>query len=247
MARPKSKVEPKQVEALASIGCTFPEMELVLGVSSDTLQRRFAAIIKKGRQSFKTSIRRMQFETAQKGNPTMQIWLGKIYLGQSEKTITELTGLDGGAIQLQAEPTYDLSKLTDDELRTLKALTKKAQHEYKVLDVSEATSRKMAEEYLISCKAKDAQEEAKSKGKNPPIENISTNNNIVDAEIVQAEPVKQKSVEPKPEPVQERYDPNKIKVSGGAKVVSKENVGNLSFSDDGVTTPNGNLRTLRIS
>ena len=41
----------------------------------------------------KASLRRMQYGAANKGNVTMQIWLGKQYLGQNDKQ--EITGLMG--------------------------------------------------------------------------------------------------------------------------------------------------------
>lgn len=39
----------------------------------------------KGQSHGKTSLRSWQFATAKKGNPTMQIWLGRQYLGQTDK------------------------------------------------------------------------------------------------------------------------------------------------------------------
>jgi predicted DNA-binding protein (UPF0251 family) len=49
MARPKKKLNAEEIEALGAIGCTNEEVALVLGVSKDTIERRFAAAIKKGR------------------------------------------------------------------------------------------------------------------------------------------------------------------------------------------------------
>jgi hypothetical protein len=64
------------------------------------------------------SLRRMQYESATKGNIAMQIWLGKQYLGQrdnlDQRVNTEL--------QIRA----DLSKLDDAELAELERLTNKA-------------------------------------------------------------------------------------------------------------------------
>jgi hypothetical protein len=42
------------------------------------------------------SLRRLQWKKAQEGNTTMLIWLGKQYLGQSDKQ--ELTGKDGKSL-----------------------------------------------------------------------------------------------------------------------------------------------------
>lgn len=98
--RPKLDIDPAQVEALARIDCTTAEIASVIGCSPDTLERRFAAAIEKGRNDGKASIRRMQYKAAMSGNPTMLIWLGKIQLGQKETVRQEHTGKDGGPIEV---------------------------------------------------------------------------------------------------------------------------------------------------
>lgn len=85
MARPRKDVDIKMLEGLAKIGCTDEEMATLLGVSSDTLVRRFADHIKRGRAEMKMSLRRLQIKLAEGGNATMAIWLGKQNLGQKDK------------------------------------------------------------------------------------------------------------------------------------------------------------------
>ena len=85
MARPRKEVDIKMLEGLAKIGCTDEEIAILLGVSSDTLVRRFAEHIKKGRAEMKMSLRRLQIRLAEDGNATMAIWLGKQNLGQKDK------------------------------------------------------------------------------------------------------------------------------------------------------------------
>lgn len=66
-------------------------------MSEDTVERwcrrtyelGFAECFKKFSAGGKTSLRRLQFELARKGNATMLIWLGKQYLGQTDKPIAE--------------------------------------------------------------------------------------------------------------------------------------------------------------
>src|SRR6202011_496460 len=84
--RPKKHVDLELVEKLAHIQCTYTEIASTLGVSVDTLQRNehFAATYKRGAEGGRKSLRRMQFESANRGNVVMQIWLGKQYLGQSD-------------------------------------------------------------------------------------------------------------------------------------------------------------------
>lgn len=86
MARPRKEIDFKMVEQLAAIMCTQEEIASVLGVSVDTLKRRpgFAEASKKGRDMGKTSLRRYQFVLAKK-SAAMGIFLGKQYLGQTDK------------------------------------------------------------------------------------------------------------------------------------------------------------------
>lgn len=92
MARPKIEIDAEQVEKLAAIGCKVEEMADFFGCSRDTLERRFAAEITKGRANVRISLRRMQIEAAKRGNVVMQIWLGKQILGQRDKEETEIDG-----------------------------------------------------------------------------------------------------------------------------------------------------------
>src|ERR1700720_971612 len=90
--RPRKHVDLELVEKLAHIQCTYGEVAATLGVSVDTLQRNkdFAVVYKRGAESGRKSLRRMQFESANKGNVVMQIWLGKQYLGQSDQGIIQV-------------------------------------------------------------------------------------------------------------------------------------------------------------
>ena len=90
--RPKKHIDLELVEKLALIQCTYSEIASTLSVSVDTLTRNkdFAATYKRGAESGRKSLRRMQFESANKGNITMQIWLGKQYLAQSDYVTKEI-------------------------------------------------------------------------------------------------------------------------------------------------------------
>lgn len=84
--RPKKEVDMELVEKLANIQCTQEEIASVVGCSVDTLaaQPDFSEIYKRGRESGKSSLRRTQWRIAQ-SNAAMAIWLGKQYLGQTDK------------------------------------------------------------------------------------------------------------------------------------------------------------------
>jgi predicted metal-dependent hydrolase len=108
--KPKAKIDPEHVKALASAGCTVEEIADFLGVNKKTLERRFLPIMEKGRNTRNVSLRRKQVELAMRGDKTMLIWLGKQFLGQSDKT--QLSGKDDGPIK----HLHSVANLTDEQL-----------------------------------------------------------------------------------------------------------------------------------
>jgi AraC-like DNA-binding protein len=89
--RPKKELDERQIRELAKIHCTMEEIAAVMGCSVDTLERRFADIIKEERSIGKSSLRRWQFKAAQSGNSALLIWLGKQYLNQRDKEDIDLS------------------------------------------------------------------------------------------------------------------------------------------------------------
>jgi hypothetical protein len=108
--RPKINIDPEMVEKLAGIGCPDSEIAAIVNCSVDTLTRRFADVLHKGRENCKTRLRKKQIEVALAGNVSMLIWLGKQMLAQSEKVEakTELSGSINGTLD-------DASKKAVDE------------------------------------------------------------------------------------------------------------------------------------
>ena len=94
MARPKKyDIDTVEVEKLANYGCTNIEIADFFGCSPDLIEKSYSEYLTKGRSSGKIRLRQMQWKSAEEGNVTMQIWLGKQMLGQSDKqevTTTEL-------------------------------------------------------------------------------------------------------------------------------------------------------------
>lgn len=89
--RPKRKIDYDTVEKLAAMQCTQDEIANFLGISTRTLQRdsEFCRLYKKGMDSGKMSIRRIQYKIAEGGNAVMAIFLGKQYLGQRDVVAQE--------------------------------------------------------------------------------------------------------------------------------------------------------------
>jgi hypothetical protein len=89
MARPKKyNIDTKQVQKLASLGCTNKEMADFFGCSPDLLEKSYSVFLTKGRAEQRIRLRQLQWKSAEKGNVTMQIFLGKNMLGQQDKIET---------------------------------------------------------------------------------------------------------------------------------------------------------------
>ena len=99
MARPKIKIDWKQVDQMCAIHCTGEEQAAVLGIDYDTLnsackrenKKSFSDYFKQKSASGKMSLRRRQFTSALDGNSTMLIWLGKNILNQSDSSSDDAT------------------------------------------------------------------------------------------------------------------------------------------------------------
>ena len=81
--------------------------------------------MERGRAKGKISVRRAQLKMLESGNGTMGVWLGKQLLGQRDVVTNEHVGGDGGPIHVACKP--DFSRLTDNELESLRNLILKAQ------------------------------------------------------------------------------------------------------------------------
>ena len=92
MGRPIKEIDQKCFEKLCKLQCTLEEIAGFFECSEDTIQNWckktyeeiFSVVYKKYSAGGKTSLRRYQFNLA-KTNASMAIWLGKQYLGQTDK------------------------------------------------------------------------------------------------------------------------------------------------------------------
>lgn len=92
--RPKKNIDKKQFEKLCQLQCTIDEVCGFFEVCPDTLEawcRRtygrgmtFSKVFKEKRSGGMISLRKAQFKLAEK-NASMAIWMGKQYLGQTDK------------------------------------------------------------------------------------------------------------------------------------------------------------------
>ena len=88
--RPKAAIELAEVEKLGALHATDREIADWFAVTRSTIARRksqskmFRQAIERGRSRGRVSLRRLQFEAAQKLCPAMLIWLGKQWLHQQQ-------------------------------------------------------------------------------------------------------------------------------------------------------------------
>jgi hypothetical protein len=108
--KPKILDEIK-MKQLAGINATIEDIARQLGVSRDTLERRYRPIIDKARAEFRSRILLAQIRAAEKGNPAMLIWLGKQYLGQVDSSKIDHT--------VHQELPEDAATLTAELIRLL--------------------------------------------------------------------------------------------------------------------------------
>jgi hypothetical protein len=87
--RPELLIDAKVVAAMAFVGATTLEIAEFVGCSPDVLERRFADVLRKKRSTLRLRLRRAQIRLAMEGNVTMLIWLGKQYLGQTDRPVAE--------------------------------------------------------------------------------------------------------------------------------------------------------------
>lgn len=93
--RPKKEIDKEDFEKLCALHCTQKEIEAWFNVSDKTLFKwckeiygvNFSVIQKEKAERGKISLRRAQFQLAEK-NAAMAIFLGKNYLGQSDRQET---------------------------------------------------------------------------------------------------------------------------------------------------------------
>lgn len=145
--RPRKEIDKEQFEKLCALQCPLSEIADWFDCSEDTIERwckrtykgNFAEVFAKKREKGKISLRRHQFELSKK-NAAMAIFLGKNWLGQTDKIASTMTvqgeirnNVQGeiqqhhdGAVTVTESP-IDLTKLTEEELDDFERLCTKIQ------------------------------------------------------------------------------------------------------------------------
>ena len=86
VGRPKKEIDYRVVRECSELFCSMEDIGNILGISRETLRKdeQFLCVYKEGRENAKKELHRCQWQSATRGNVTMQIWLGKNYLYQRE-------------------------------------------------------------------------------------------------------------------------------------------------------------------
>jgi AcrR family transcriptional regulator len=119
--RPVKEIDVELIEKLAGYQLTLDEIAAACKVSPATLDNRIASnpevqeAINRGRATGRASLRRAQMATANAGNPTMLIWLGKQYLAQQDRVSGDLNLKGTVSIDLLREIRREAEK--DDSSR----------------------------------------------------------------------------------------------------------------------------------
>ena len=104
MGRPRIEIKLDSLKSLCGMMATEVEIADFFGCTIQTINERckdemgctFLDLFKKNSAAGKMSLRRSQFSNATKNNnATMQVWLGKQYLGQRDKAEVDLSSSDG--------------------------------------------------------------------------------------------------------------------------------------------------------
>lgn len=113
--RPRKEIDKKFFETLCGLQCTLEEIAGAFDCSPDTIERwckrtykeNFAETFKKHSAKGKMSLRRTQFKLAEK-SAAMAIFLGKNYLGQTDKIEQVVTNIE------DLSPLVEILKINDE-------------------------------------------------------------------------------------------------------------------------------------
>lgn len=113
MARPRIEIDKNELMKIAKLQPTDAEVAAFFSISRDTWYERCKEdpepkeILSNAREAHKISLRRLQWQAAENGSIPMMIWLGKQYLGQSDKQ------------QVDAQVAESKSLFPNETLRTI--------------------------------------------------------------------------------------------------------------------------------
>lgn len=102
--RPKVQINQRQFEEMCKWQCTRSEIASFFNCDEKTITTwckatygmDFSSILKIKAENGKTALRHIQFRMAESGSERMAIWLGKQWLGQTDKQDIAIAEIDDG-------------------------------------------------------------------------------------------------------------------------------------------------------
>jgi hypothetical protein len=95
--------ERKQVEAMAGYGVPHEQIAVLIGedgIDADTLKKHFKNELVQGKAKANAKVGQTLFQKATSGDTTAAIWWSKTQMGWKDTQAHEISGVDGGAIQV---------------------------------------------------------------------------------------------------------------------------------------------------
>lgn len=124
--KPRIQIDLRKVEEYAQVCNNEEEIANALGISYTTLKARkresdqFASAIKRGKAKANVFVGGKLMEKIKSGDTASIIFYMKSRCGWKETSRSEISGVDGGAIKMDAAP--DLTGVSSDNLRKIREL-----------------------------------------------------------------------------------------------------------------------------
>lgn len=93
-----------QVQQASGLGLPQEQIAALIGISVKTLTKHYELELGLGKATASAQVSKSLFNKAINGNTTAAIWWTKTQMGWSEKLQHELTGKNGGALQVIINP-----------------------------------------------------------------------------------------------------------------------------------------------
>ena len=99
--------ERKQVEAMSGYGLPLEQIAILIrdGIDADTLRKHFSTELQSGKAKANAQVGKTLFQKAMAGDTTAAIWWSKTQMRWSETHKHEVSGQNGGPIQIVAATT----------------------------------------------------------------------------------------------------------------------------------------------
>jgi hypothetical protein len=96
LGRPRKILDEELIARFIGKGFTVEYVADYMGVSASTLYDNYSDALRKGRVFRNGCLQAKQLNKAMKGDTTLLIWLGKQWLGQTDKTTVQTSGATFG-------------------------------------------------------------------------------------------------------------------------------------------------------